>query len=148
MALQAQRRPTYMVGAVNNDTIKLEMFSQDVGRRLELASMAGRTTEAQVIETAWTELVRQSLLRQLAAARGVVVTEAQVDSLLLANPPAFVRQGFADENGKFLPDVLRATLRNPDSLLPQGLVGRYQTASCRAAPDNARAHYAGARHHD
>jgi hypothetical protein len=115
--MSAQRRSAYMVGAVNNDTIKLETFSQDVGRRLELASMAGNTTEAQVIERAWNDAVLQALVRQAAASRKIVVTATDVDNLLLTDPPTFVRQGFADEKGKFLPNVLKATLTNPDSLL-------------------------------
>jgi hypothetical protein len=115
--MSAQRRSAYMVGAVNNDTIKLETFSQDVGRRLELASMAGNTTEAQVIERAWNDAVLQALVRQTAASRKIVVTATDVDNLLLTDPPTFVRQGFADEKGKFLPNVLKATLTNPDSLL-------------------------------
>ena len=115
--MSAQRRPTYHVGSVNNDTIKLETFSQDVGRRLELASMAGTMTEAQVIERAWNDMVRQSLIRQQSAIRKIIVTATDVDNMLLSDPPAFVRQGFADDNGRFLPDVLKATLLNPDSLL-------------------------------
>ncbi|MBU3742012.1 MAG: hypothetical protein FGM24_06960 [Candidatus Kapabacteria bacterium] len=143
--MSAQRRPTYHVGSVNNDTIKLETFSQDVGRRLELASMAGSTTEAQVIERAWNDYVRQSLIRQEAAARKIVVTATDVDNMLLSDPPAFVRQGFADEKGKFLPDVLRATLSNPDSLLraqnPKASAGeiRMQTAELRQTMNELRA---------
>lgn len=129
----AQRLPKQAVGVVNNDTIKLEAFSQDVGRRLELAGLAGAANEAETIERAWNDFVRQSIIRGLASTLKIVITASDVDQLLLTDPPSFVRQGFADEQGRFLPDVLRGVLQRPDSVLR----ARYPKASSAELREHA-----------
>lgn len=113
----AQRLPRQPVGSVNKDTIHLAPFSQDVGRRLELAGLAGNANESETIERTWNDFVRRSLIGEHASKLGIVITASDVDNMLLSDPPSFVRQGFADEKGRFLPDVLRAVLQRPDSLL-------------------------------
>lgn len=118
LAAPAQQSPApqNIAGIVNADTIRLDDFAREVGRKSELNSMGGTLTASDVMEQTWQGMVRLTLLRQQAAATGIVVTEAQADSVLLQATPDFVRRGVVNDKGKFDAALLRAMLYNPDSL--------------------------------
>lgn len=106
-----------VVGIVNGDTVWLDLFSRDVGRRLELQSMGTQQSQADVVEAAWNDVVRRRLLMQEAKRRGIGVTEKQIDSVLLTATPEYVRRGVVDSKGQFDLATLRGMLYQPDSLV-------------------------------
>lgn len=108
-----------VAGIVNGDTISLADFARDVGRRRELYSMVGQVGEADqadIVEAAWKDAVRNVLYRQEARRRGIAFSDAEIDKRLLASPPDYIRRGVVDANGRFDPALLRAMVTNPDSL--------------------------------
>lgn len=106
-----------VVGIVNGDTIWLDVFSRDVGRRLELQSMGTQQSQADVVEAAWNDVVRRRLLMQEAQRRNVGVTVKQIDSVLLTATPEYVLRGVVDSKGQFDIATLRGMLYKPDSLV-------------------------------
>jgi len=106
-----------VAGIVNGDTIWLDVFSRDVGRRLELQSMGNQQEQADVVEAAWNDVVTRTLLMQEANRRSVGVTQQQVDSVLLKATPEFVKRGVVDSKGQFDIATLRSMLYSPDSLV-------------------------------
>lgn len=106
-----------VVGIVNGDTIWLDVFSRDLGRRLEMQTMSSQQSQADGVEDAWNDIVHRTLLTQEAARRNVSVSQAQIDSVLLLATPEFVRTGVVDSKGQFDIAMLRAMLYRPDSLV-------------------------------
>lgn len=104
-------------GVVNGDTVALEEFAREVGRRQELFGLVGNTDPADVIESTWNDMVRSAVLRQDASRKGIVVSEKQVTDYLLTSPPDFVKRGIVDASGRFDAALLRAMITNPDSLV-------------------------------
>jgi len=125
-----------IAGIVNADTIWLDAFSRDVGRRLELQSMGTQQSQADVVEAAWNDVVRRRLLMQEAQRRNLAVTQLQVDSMLLNAPPEYVRTGVVDSKGQFDVATLRGMLYNPDSLVSARL-GRDATKADREQQSSA-----------
>lgn len=103
------------VGAVNGDTIWLDDFAREVGRRSELRSLAVRFEQADVVQSTWDDMVLDRLLLQEAVRRGIDVTTAMVDSILLNDPPDYIRRGIVDEKGRFDKGLLHGMLLRPDS---------------------------------
>ena len=118
---QSTERP--VAGIVNGDTVWLDDFSREVGRRAQLNQMGGDRTPSDVIEDTWRSMVRSLLIRQHAKELGVAVNKADIDSILLEDTPEFVQQGFVDENGRFDVDLLKAMMSNPDSLVDARATG-------------------------
>jgi len=109
------------VGVVNGDTLALDNFARDVGRRMELAASVGKADMADAVQAAWTDAVTQSIVKDEAQRRTIYVTDANVDSLLNSSPPDFVRRGFVDEKGRFDTRLLHGLLANPDSVVKASL---------------------------
>jgi len=105
-----------VAGIVNGDTISLADFARDVGRRRELYSLVGDADQADVVEFAWNDAVRNVLYTQEARRRRITFSDSEIDRLLLASPPDYIRRGIVDANGRFDAALLRAMVVNPDSL--------------------------------
>lgn len=113
----AGKQPVPVVGIINGDTIWLDAFSRDVGRRMELQALNTKESQADGVEDAWNDMVHRRLLIQEARARNVGITQAQIDSVLLLATPDFVRRGVVNNKGQFDLELLRAMLLKPDSLI-------------------------------
>ena len=108
--------PTNVAGIVNGDTIALDAYAREVGRRSELNSLGGTLDGAEVMEQTWKAMVHDVLIQQEANRRMIVVTRDHVDSVLLKATPGFVRRGIVDERGRFDKALLEGMLYRPDSL--------------------------------
>lgn len=108
--------PTNVAGIVNGDTIALDAYAREVGRRSELNSLGGTLDGAEVMEQTWKAMVHDVLIQQEANRRLIAVTKEHVDSVLLKATPDFVRRGIVDERGRFDKSLLEAMLYRPDSL--------------------------------
>lgn len=106
-----------IAGIVNGDTIFLDVYAREVGRKSELQSMAGTVSSADIMQQTWADMVMRELLRRQAQKYSVDVTTKQVDSVLLRSTPDFVRRGFVNEKGRFDVRLLEAMLYKPDSLV-------------------------------
>jgi len=104
-------------GIVNGDTVWLDEYSREVGRRAQMNQLAGERSPSDVIEDAWKAVIRQTVFRQKAAAMGIEVTYDEIRRLLLNDPPDYVKQGVVDDKGAFDADLLRGMITNPDSLV-------------------------------
>ncbi len=107
----------YYAGVVNGDTIRLDEYSHEVGRLTEYMAQRGKVDPADVMEQAWGDIVRERLILHEARRRGLMVTAAQADSILLYATPDYVKRGIVDERGRFDAPLLRAMVVQPDSLL-------------------------------
>ncbi|MCO6466310.1 MAG: peptidyl-prolyl cis-trans isomerase [Bradyrhizobiaceae bacterium] len=116
LAAQSADQPASMVGIVNADTLWLDAFAREVGRKSELNAMGGTASAADIMEQTWKSTVRRTVLNQEAAKRHITISQEQVDSVLLTDTPEFVRRGVLDAKGKFDKAMLRAMLFAPDSL--------------------------------
>jgi hypothetical protein len=116
----------YHVGVVNGDTLWLDEYSREVGRLTEYTAQSGRVDPSDVMEQAWNDLLRRHLILQDASRRGITLSIAQVDSILLTAPPDFIKRGIVDEKGRFDRELLRAMLTSPDSLVRANTPGMTQ----------------------
>lgn len=114
-AKKSQPRP--YAGIVNGDTIWLDEFSREVGRRAELYETAGTFNQSDITEQTWKEIVMSVLLRQQAHKFGLMPTPEEIDSVLLRATPDFVMHGVVDDKGRFDKSLLLAMALNPDSLV-------------------------------
>jgi SurA N-terminal domain len=105
------------VGLINGDTIRLDEFSREVGRRRALSSTIGKTDDGALIEAAWNSIVRDVLIAQEARRRGISISKEAMQAELLANPPDYIRQGVTDDKGRFDAKLFAAMMSNPDSLV-------------------------------
>ena len=106
-----------IAGIVNGDTVWLDQYSREVGRRAELSKDVHTLSQSDIIEQSWQEIVQMLLFRQEAKRRGIDVTRQEVDSILLRATPDFVKQGVVDDKGRFDARLLHAMATNPDSLI-------------------------------
>jgi hypothetical protein len=113
-ALLAQRP---VAGVVNGDTIWLDAFARDVGRRIEYANSHGTAHEPDVIEQAWRDEVERRLIMREAQRRGMTITDAEADSILLREPPEYIKRGVQDGKGEFDPMLLEWMMRDPEGLV-------------------------------
>ncbi len=104
-------------GVVNGDTIFLESYSREVGRRAQLNMQTQALSASDVLQSTWLDMVDERLLWQESARRGIEVTQRDVDSVLLTATPDFVKRGVLNDQGKFDPELLWAMLARPDSLV-------------------------------
>lgn len=117
-AMQDSASPTAanVAGIVNGDTISLDAYAREVGRKAELNSLGGTLNSAQVMEQTWKAMVHRMLIHQEADRRLLRVTDKQVDSVLLQATPDFVKRGIIDDKGRFDKALLTGMLYSPDSL--------------------------------
>lgn len=104
-------------GVVNGDTIWLDEYSKEVGRRTEYTQQRGKVDPSEIMQQAWTELTQRKLLLRESVRLGVRVTNADVDSIFLTATPEFIKRGVVDSKGKFDLELLKAILYRPDSLI-------------------------------
>jgi len=81
---------------------------QELGREAEVDP----STRDQLL----VRLIEEELMRQEAARRGIVVSEAAATSVLLASPPDFISRNFVDRNGVFQREIFRQAVLNPESI--------------------------------
>jgi hypothetical protein len=108
---------TPFVGIVNSDTIRLDDFSREVGRRRALSSTVGKVDDGAIVEAAWNSIVADILITQEARRRGISISRDEMRSVLLANPPDYIRQGVTDDRGRFDAGLFAAMMLQPDSLV-------------------------------
>lgn len=116
-SLRAQSESVPVVGVVNGDTIWVDSFSREVGRRAQMNELGGSATSADILQSTWILQVDDLLISQAAVQRGIAVTDAEVDNILLRETPDFVRRGIVDEKGRFDYNLLEMMLKNPEKLL-------------------------------
>lgn len=117
------QQPTDAVGIVNGDTIRLDEFSRDIGRRTEFTMSSGSVNPSEIVELSWVNMVYIRLIEQEAKKRGVVVSAATVDSTLLYQTPDYIKRGIRNSKGAFDPQLLRGMVLNPDSLVLANMKG-------------------------
>ncbi|MBS1561562.1 MAG: SurA N-terminal domain-containing protein [Bacteroidetes bacterium] len=106
-----------VAGVVNGDTIWLDAFARDVGRRIEYANSHGTAHEPDVIEQAWRDEVDRRLIMGEARRRGITISDAEADSILLHEPPEYIKRGVQDAKGEFDPMLLEWMMRDPEGLV-------------------------------
>lgn len=111
----ATTRP--LAGVINGDTVWLDEYSREIGRRTEYAQLKGTVDPPEIMQAAWDDIVRRRLLLRASVAEGVVVSVADVDSILLMATPDYIRRGVVDEKGRFDAVLLRAMVQRPDSIV-------------------------------
>ncbi|GMV54023.1 MAG: peptidyl-prolyl cis-trans isomerase [Chlorobi bacterium] len=116
LLLQTSTPEVPVAGIVNGDTILLETYAREIGRKSELYSMT-HSTSASIMQDTWNALVQTELIRQKTNELGIAVSSAQVDSVLLNATPDYVKRGFTDNKGRFDKKLLEAMLYRPDSLV-------------------------------
>lgn len=104
-------------GIVNGDTIWLEEYSREVGRRTEYVKQRGKVDPSEIMQQAWNELTQRRLLLRESVRLGLRVTNEDIDSIFLTATPDFIKRGVVDDKGKFDLDLLKAILYRPDSLV-------------------------------
>jgi len=104
-------------GVVDGDTIWLEEYSKEVGRRTEYVKQRGNVDPSEIMQQAWTELTQRKLLLRASVALGLRVTVKDIDSIFTSATPDFIKRGVVDNKGKFDLDLLKAILYRPDSLV-------------------------------
>ncbi len=111
----ANARP--LAGVINGDTVWLDEYSREIGRRTEYAQLRGQVDPPEIMQAAWDDIVRRRLLLRASADQGVAVTLAVVDSILLNATPDYIRRGVVDERGRFDAALLSAMVLRPDSVV-------------------------------
>jgi len=112
-----QEAPKPYAGIVDADTIWLETYSKEVGRRVAYLGERNKQGSADIFQDTWMDMVRHLVFVRAAHDRGIVVKEKDVDSILLKSTPDYVRRGVVDAQGKFDLPTLTAMLFNPDSVV-------------------------------
>lgn len=110
-----QSRP--YAGIVNGDTIWLDDYSKEIGRRTEYNQQRGGIDPSEIMQQSWEELVRRRLLLRESVRMGVRVTNADIDSVFLQATPDFIKRGVVNDKGAFDIEMLKAILFRPDSLV-------------------------------
>ncbi|MEY2720428.1 MAG: Parvulin-like peptidyl-prolyl isomerase [Bacteroidota bacterium] len=110
-------------GVVNGDTIWLEEYSKEVGRRTEYVKQRGNVDPSEIMQQAWNELTQRRLLLRESVRLGLRVTNDDIDSMFLKATPDFIKRGVVDDKGKFDLELLKAILYKPDSLVKANTQG-------------------------
>lgn len=110
-------------GIVNGDTIWLDDYSIEVGRRTEYNQQRGSIDPSEIMQQTWDELVRRRLLLRESVRMGVRVTNSDIDSVFLQATPEFIRRGVVNDKGAFDIEMLKAILFRPDSLVQANTQG-------------------------
>lgn len=110
-----EQRP--FAGIVNADTVWLDEYSREIGRLTEMASQRGQVDPSDLVEQAWTDMVKRRLMLHESSRRGITLELRQVDSVIIEATPDFIKRGLVDEQGRFDKGLLIAMLKNPDSLI-------------------------------
>ena len=114
---QPNQEKRLIAGVVNGDTVWLNEYSREVGRITEMASQRGHVDPSDLMQQAWTDVVRRRLMLQESTRRGIVLELREVDSVLLEATPDYIKRGIVDEKGRFDKGLLYAMLYAPDSLI-------------------------------
>lgn len=110
-------------GVINGDTIWLDEYSKEVGRRTEYVQQRGKVDPSEIMQQAWEELTKRRLLLRESVRLGVRVSNADVDSIFMKATPDFIKRGVIDDKGKFDLELLKAILYRPDSLIRANTAG-------------------------
>ncbi|MBU3699685.1 MAG: hypothetical protein FGM33_06705 [Candidatus Kapabacteria bacterium] len=109
--------PRPLAGVINGDTVWLDEYSREIGRRTEYAQMRGEVNPPEIMQSAWNDIVQRRLLLRASSEHGVTVRLEDVDSVLLVTTPDYIRRGVVDEKGRFDKELLRAMVLRPDSIV-------------------------------
>jgi hypothetical protein len=104
-----------IVGIVEGDTIWLNDFAREVGRKVELHALAGSKTGSDIIEETWQQMVSDVVIHHEARRRGMGASRADVERVLLEETPDYVKRGVVDEKGRFDKNLLKGMLTDLDS---------------------------------
>lgn len=127
LSLSAQVRPTQaprpLAGVINGDTVWLDEYSREIGRRTEYAQLRGQVDPPEIMQAAWEDIIRRRLLLRASVANGVVVSLSDVDSVLLTATPEYIRRGVVDDRGRFDAALLKSMVLRPDSIVRANMAG-------------------------
>ncbi|HYF01819.1 MAG TPA: peptidylprolyl isomerase [Patescibacteria group bacterium] len=89
------------IGSVNGEDIPFKEFEARVKEQLDYqqqqAMQTGQEVDDAIIRQAvWDQMVEEVLLRQTAQKAGITVSDAELQDVLLENPPEYVRRQFTD----------------------------------------------------
>ena len=111
-----------LAGRINGEDISLAEFTT----RVEQVSEQQRQTnpEAEVDtkaieEQVWGQMVQEAILRQSAEQYGISVSDEQLKSILLYNPPEGVKRYFLDSNQVFMSDIYYQFMTNIEGFIAQ-----------------------------
>jgi len=110
-------------GVVNGDTVWLDEYSKEVGRKTEYVQQRGNVDPSEIMQQSWNELTQRKLLLRESVRLGLRVTNQDIDSIFLTATPDFIKHGVVDQKGKFDIDLLKAILFSPDSLIKANMKG-------------------------
>lgn len=117
-----------IAGIVGADTVWLDDFMREVSHRREYHSLISERSLSDVINDVWNDAVEERLVRAELAVRGVRISNADIDRMLIENPPSFVHGAFADDKGRFDAAMFIGYLLRPDSVVNQLPKARRKTA--------------------
>ncbi|MEY3386966.1 MAG: hypothetical protein RIR53_1777 [Bacteroidota bacterium] len=109
--------PRPLAGVINGDTVWLDEYSREIGRRTEYAQIRGPVDPSEIMQAAWNDIVQRRLLLRASSDHGVTVRLNDVDSVLLEATPDYIRRGVVDSKGRFDKELLRAMVLRPDSIV-------------------------------
>lgn len=118
LAAQTQTAtPRPFAGVINGDTIWLDEYSREIGRRTEYAQLKGDVNPPEIMQAAWEDIIEKRLLLRASSGEGVTVRLTDVDSILLQATPDYIRRGVVDAKGRFDRELLAAMVLRPDSIV-------------------------------
>lgn len=108
------------VGVVNGEKISYNEFEKRVQEAVEnQRSQMGPDAEIDdepIRQQVWNGMVEEILLRQQAEALGVTVSDEELRTIMLEDPPQQLKQAFTDSTGTFLKDVYLRVMTNPATM--------------------------------
>lgn len=122
----ASRQTEDAVAIVNDREITYEAWNnrvQEILAQMRQQQANNELTENQMLrarDQAYEQLVRETLQRIEADARGITVTDEEIVDMLSNNPPPYLLNQFRDENGAVDYDAYYQALNNPN--LPWRLI--------------------------
>ena len=112
--------PTHL-GSVNGDNISHEEFNSRVSYYVDQHNQQSSTPMTSEMrsyyeEQAWEDLVAERLMAQKMKELGITVTDQELVNMITGeNPDPFIRQQFADEDGRIDRVALQAAIEAPEN---------------------------------
>ena len=112
----------YDVGKIAGKKVSYADFQQDIDRYTTInevisgSSVQGENQQEQIREAAWQELLNKYMVVKNAKAAGITIGDAEKNDIVFGeNVSPIIAQYFADENGSFSVDNLKAFVQQLDS---------------------------------
>lgn len=108
--------PGDTVGVINGDVITYSDYRTimaDIMRQAARDSIASEADFTKWVNQAWDECLEAILTRQEITKRELKLSEDEVKTELVNDPPEFLKKQFIDSTGQFHPEALHAALYDP-----------------------------------